>query len=93
MRRDRKSTDKAQSRITAAADQIRIVRRERGRTAHGDSLLDSALRSMAVGDAGNAMIALKQFGQCPDLSNAHATVIRIACKHLRSRWPMWTSSQ
>lgn len=77
---------KAQSRIKAAAEQIRIVRRDRGSAAHGDSLIDSALRSMSGGNTREAMIALEKFRHCPDLSNAHATLIDIACRHIRSKW-------
>lgn len=92
MNRDKFPVVKGRSRIKAAADQIRIVRRERGRSTHGDSLLDSALHSMSTGNTREAVIVLEKFGQCPDLSNAHATLVCIACRHLRSKWVLpWTA--
>jgi hypothetical protein len=93
MKRDKCTVSgKAQSRIKAAAEQIRIVRRDRGSAAHGDSLLNSALRSMSGGNIREAAIALEKFKQCPDLSNEHATLTSIACRHLRSKWVLiWTA--
>ena len=88
------STGAKQLRFKAARSQIALVRRERGRSAQGDVLFLSALRSLSRGDGGAAFKALKQFRQVSDLSNQHRLIINIACSKLRlSGFLSWNSIQ
>lgn len=84
--RDKQLVSKQErSRIDAAIKQINIVRRERGCSKNGNSLLDSALQSMSDGNIKEALIALKKFKHCLDLSNEHSALIDVACEYLRPK--------
>jgi len=83
------STGMNRSKRQATVDQIRIVRRARGRWAQGDPLLQSSLRSLSNDDTKSALIALELFTETPDLSNQHRIIIKIAIKKLRPWLNFW----
>jgi hypothetical protein len=80
--------------VHRARQHVEIVRRARGRNANGDSLLRSALLSMAQGDNYSAWVVLGRFRDCPDLKLEHRVIADNARRQLAGYrqviWPALT---
>jgi len=70
-------------RLALVISKVRDVRTERGRKAHGDLLLKSALRSLRQNHLRSAIADLERFLQfVPDVSPTHRAICQDACTTL-----------